>query len=78
MPKASATSQAPLLSIRDAAKYLGVSDDTIRRMISRGELSAYRYGPKIIRIDRRDIDKLRRPVTATADYRAALAGGASA
>jgi excisionase family DNA binding protein len=31
------------VSINEAAEYLGVSHKTIRRMISRGDLAAYRY-----------------------------------
>lgn len=56
-----------LWTISDAAEYLGCSTDTIRRMIARGELKAYRYGPRLIRIDPRDIDKKRRPVTSVAE-----------
>jgi hypothetical protein len=50
-------------------------------MISRGELRAYRYGTsQVIRVDRADLNKLRRPVTTLADYRDAKAqysGGAA-
>ena len=37
------------LSIKDAANYLDVSQDTIRRMIYRKELEAYKVG-RVIRI----------------------------
>lgn len=62
-----------LLTIAETAKYLGVHDHTIRRMISRGELRAYRYGSKLIRIDLADLTKTRAPVTPTAAYREAVA-----
>ena len=57
---ATATIQA--LSIRQAADYQGVSTDTIRRWIASGDLPAWRLGPKLIRIDRADLDALRQPL----------------
>ncbi|MPM60062.1 hypothetical protein SDC9_106909 [bioreactor metagenome] len=54
-----------------AAEWLQCSVFTIRRMIERGELRAYRYGPRIIRVDLADLQRLRRPVTPTAEYRTA-------
>lgn len=46
----------PSLSISQAAEDRGVSDSTIRRLIARGELRAFRVGPRLIRIDPRDLD----------------------
>lgn len=46
----------PTLSIPQAAEQRGVSVSTIRRLIARGELRAFRIGPRIIRIDPRDLD----------------------
>lgn len=67
MRKPSSTEQ---FTINSAADYLECSRDTIRRLISRGELRAYRYGSsRIIRIDGADLNKLRRPVTSLASYR---------
>lgn len=60
----------PMLTIARAAELLDSSTDTVRRMIARGELRAYRYGPKLIRIDPEDLRALRRPVTSLADLRA--------
>jgi excisionase family DNA binding protein len=37
-------------SIADACAYFGVSDDTIRRWIADGRLTAHRYGPRLIRV----------------------------
>lgn len=48
----------PSLSISEAAEQRGLSDSTIRRLISRGELRAYRIGPRLIRIDPADLDAL--------------------
>ena len=42
---------AAQLTIPDVAQALNCSPDTVRRMIARGELRAYRYGPRLIRID---------------------------
>ena len=38
-------------TVDDAAQYLAVSSDTIRRMIAAGKVTAYRVGPRVIRID---------------------------
>jgi excisionase family DNA binding protein len=35
----------------EAARTLGVDKVTIRRMISRGEIEARRYGPRLIRVN---------------------------
>lgn len=53
------------LSVAEASHYLGVHADTVRRLISRGELRGYRIaGVRAVRVDRRDVDKLLRPVPA--------------
>jgi len=62
VPQSTATSLYDL-SIADAAKERGCSTDTIRRMVSRGDLKAYRLGPRLIRIRRRDLERAMRPVT---------------
>jgi len=36
----------------DAAFYAGVSLQTIRRRVADGTLTAYRFGPRSVRIDR--------------------------
>ncbi len=52
------------LTVDETADLLQVSSITIRRMISRGGLKAYRFpGSRLIRIDPRDLDKVRKPVT---------------
>ena len=58
-----------LLTLAEAAKYLATSPQTIRRMIARGDLRAYRYGPRIIRIDPADLRAMREPVTSLAELR---------
>lgn len=55
------------LTIQESAEALNCSEITVRRLVSRGELPAYRLGKsRVIRIKRRDIDKLLRPVTSLA------------
>jgi len=49
-------------SLAQAAERTEVSVKTLRRRISSGQLPAYRYGPKMLRVDPRDIDRLMRPV----------------
>lgn len=51
-----------MLSIADAAHLTGVSDKTIRRRIADGSLSAYRMGPRLIRVDLVELDLLLRPI----------------
>ncbi|MGC5628197.1 helix-turn-helix domain-containing protein [Georgenia sp. Z1344] len=51
-----------LLTIPRSAEILGTSRDTVRRMISRGELKAVRFG-RNIRIRPHDLEKALKPVT---------------
>jgi excisionase family DNA binding protein len=51
-------------SPQDAADYAGVCVRTIHRRILDGSLPAHRMGPRLLRIDRADLDKLFRPVPA--------------
>jgi excisionase family DNA binding protein len=41
----------PWLTVEQAAERLGISTKTIRRMITRGEVEASRFGPRLIRIN---------------------------
>jgi excisionase family DNA binding protein len=47
--------------IIEAAKYLGVTDRTIREMIADGRITGYRNGPRLIRVDLNEIDANMRP-----------------
>lgn len=38
-------------SVQDAATMLGCSIETVRRMIARGEITAYRVGKRLLRVD---------------------------
>jgi excisionase family DNA binding protein len=44
------------VSVLEAAEYLGVTDRTIRQMVSDGRLTAYRNGRKLVRLDLNEID----------------------
>ncbi|WP_082956781.1 helix-turn-helix domain-containing protein [Mycolicibacter sinensis] len=39
------------ISLQEAAETYGVSTRTLRRYISAGRLTAYRIGPRLIRLD---------------------------
>ena len=57
-----ARSLAPL---PDAAKYIGVTDRTLRRWISDGLLTGYRLGRKTVRVDLNEVDEaLCKPIPA--------------
>jgi excisionase family DNA binding protein len=45
----------------EAAEYLGVSDRTIRQMVADGRLTAYRNGPRLVRIDLNEVDGAMEP-----------------
>jgi excisionase family DNA binding protein len=61
MPK-----QRAYVSITEAADYLGVTTRTIRQMIADGRLTGYRNGPRLIRLDRNEIDAAMQPVGGSA------------
>jgi len=46
------------IAIAAAAKRDGVSTKTIRRYIAAGLLTAYRVGPRMIRVDLAEVDAL--------------------
>lgn len=51
-----------LMSIREAAEYVGASTKTIMRLVVSGDLRAYRFGQRLIRLKRSDLDALLVPV----------------
>lgn len=53
------------LTIAEVADLMGVSDSTIRKWISKGQLRAYRYGPRMIRIDEKDVINMREQIAPT-------------
>lgn len=47
--------------LSEAAKYLGVTDRTIRQMIADGRLVGYRSGKRLVRVDLNEVDAAMRP-----------------
>ncbi|HEY5843954.1 MAG TPA: excisionase family DNA-binding protein [Mycobacterium sp.] len=65
-------SRRRLVSIADAAEYAAVSTITVRRRISDGTLTAYRVGPRLLRVDLNEVDqRLLRPVATVGGDRVA-------
>lgn len=56
------------LTVSDAAQELQVSEKTIRKQIVYGDLKAYRFGGRAIRIKRSEIEKAMKPIKSVADY----------
>ncbi|GAB3242769.1 excisionase family DNA-binding protein [Mycolicibacterium hippocampi] len=54
------------LGVVDAAKYANVAECTIRRWIREGRLKANRIGPKLIQIDKAELDKIIEPIGGAA------------
>ena len=58
-----------LIDLNAAADELGVNVRTVRRYIAAGILPAYRTGPRLIRIDPKDLEQVARPIpTAGGDH----------
>lgn len=51
-------------SITLGAEYIGVSEKTIRRMIAAGDITGYRIGKRLIRVDLDELDALLKPIPA--------------
>jgi len=47
-------------SVSEAAARVGVSTKTVRRWIASGQPAGYRVGPRILRVDPNDVDKMLR------------------
>ncbi|GGB26325.1 hypothetical protein GCM10011492_15670 [Flexivirga endophytica] len=54
----SASARRHFESLSDAAERTGLSVRTLRRRIAAGHLPAYRSGPRILRVDPADVDRL--------------------
>lgn len=63
MSDAATTALSTYLTVAQTAQTLSCSTDTVRRMISRGELRARRFG-RLIRIAADDLGRAGRPVTS--------------
>ena len=51
-----------LVSIENAAEHLDVSTRTVRRWIASGDLTGYRAGKRIIRVNLNEVDAMLRPI----------------
>ena len=51
-----------MISIEQAAEMYGVGRQTIRRLISDGEVPAVRVGKRVIRLDVNDLERAFKPV----------------
>lgn len=49
-----------MLSVKEAADYLGVSPITIRNYMARKMLPRHRVGPKLIKFDPADLDSFKK------------------
>lgn len=48
----------PYESVAKAAARVGVSTKTVRRWIASGQLTGYRMGPRLLRLDPDDVDRM--------------------
>lgn len=51
-----------LTSVQNAANYGDVSTRTIRRWIASGVIPGYRVGPRLVKVDLDDLDRIARPI----------------
>lgn len=58
MTTSSPASRRNYESIGEAAARVGVSTKTVRRWIASGQLAGYRVGPRLLRIDPDDVDRM--------------------
>lgn len=62
-----AAEQAPrYVPLADGARYATVCTRTLRRWIAAGDLTGYRAGPRLIRVDLNELDSLMRPIPTAA------------
>ena len=58
----SRTSRRQYESVADAAARVGVSTKTVRRWIASGQLAGYRVGPRLLRVDPDEFDRMLTPI----------------
>ena len=54
----SRTNRRQYESVADAAARVGVSTKTVRRWIASGQLAGYRMGPRLLRVDPDEFDRM--------------------
>jgi excisionase family DNA binding protein len=62
MSRSTALPTRHFISIEQAAEYTGLSAKTLRRRIADGTLTGYRAGPKLVRVDQADVDRMLQPI----------------
>jgi excisionase family DNA binding protein len=66
-PNTRAPEPAPLVNISTVADYLGMCQKSVRNMVQRGELIAYRIaGTRTLRFDMNEVVALARPIPTAA------------
>jgi len=48
--------------VGEAAARVGVSTKTVRRWIASGQLAGFRMGPRLLRVDPDDVDRMLTPI----------------
>ena len=61
-----ATTTSRYAPIRQAAEANGIAYRTLLLWIARGEIQAYRFGPKLLQVDLDELAALRKPVDLAA------------
>jgi excisionase family DNA binding protein len=61
MPVQDSTKRRRYAKLTEAAEYLGVTDRTIRQMISDGRLTGFRSGKRLVRVDLNEVDAAMQP-----------------
>ena len=54
-----------LVSMREAAARYHISHDTVRRLLRQGELTGYKLGHQVLRVDLDELDALFKPIKTT-------------
>jgi excisionase family DNA binding protein len=60
-PLSASADPAQLLPLQQAAEETACSVSTLRNLIKRGDLPAYRFGPRLIRVRREDLATVLKP-----------------
>jgi excisionase family DNA binding protein len=72
MPEQKPRTPRPLESLDDAAARYDVSVRTVRRRIACGELTGYRFGARLLRVDPQEVDALFRPIATAGTVSASV------
>lgn len=59
------TTARDLVTVNEGAAHAGVNHQTIRRRIADGSLTAYRFGPRLLKVSLAEIDALLMRVDAS-------------